>query len=75
MPAHIYEPEMGRLSARRLSESDAARVYRHLDECELCLRRLIEAERRLLSTDATTESCSEHSLDPDAQLLSRAGRG
>jgi hypothetical protein len=50
MSPHLHQPDIVRLLASRLSEADIPRVYRHLDDCELCLRRVIEAEGGLGSS-------------------------
>ena len=65
MLVHLQEPEITRLSTGRLSEADTARVYRHVDECEVCLRRLIEAEYRLASVDSAEQAhvSNEHEAD------------
>jgi hypothetical protein len=52
MSAHVHQHEIERLARRRVSAAESPRVHRHLFECELCLRRLIDAEVRL----ATAES-------------------
>ena len=49
---HLHSPDIVRLLASRLNEAETARVYRHLDDCELCLRRVIEAERGFASVDS-----------------------
>jgi hypothetical protein len=56
MSSHLHQPDIIRLLASRLSEADMPRVYRHLDECELCLRRVIEAERGFASMDSAEQT-------------------
>ena len=52
MSAHLHQPDIERLARRRASAADCPRVHRHLFQCELCLRRLIDAEVRLAAESA-----------------------
>jgi hypothetical protein len=48
MLAHVDQPDIDRIATRHQSVPDSSpRLYRHLNRCELFLRRLIEAELRL----------------------------
>ena len=47
MLAHLHQPDIDRIVIDRLDESDWPHVYRHLNDCELCLRRLIDDVIRL----------------------------
>jgi hypothetical protein len=47
MLAHVHQPDIDRIATRHQSVPDSPRLYRHLNRCELCLRRLIEAELRV----------------------------
>jgi hypothetical protein len=53
MLAHVHQPDIDRIATRHQTVPDSPRVYRHLNRCELCLRRLIEAELRLASLKVT----------------------
>jgi hypothetical protein len=44
-----------------------AHVRRHLNRCELCLRRLIEAEQRLASVEAAGQN-NAHTTDRPASV-------
>jgi hypothetical protein len=52
MPSHIDQPELERLAARHQGAPGSAEVYRHMDDCEACLRLLIEAELRLAAIES-----------------------
>jgi hypothetical protein len=69
MPAHLHQHEIDVLATRVGSVSDPV-AYRHLDDCELCLRRLIDEALRLASVEADGEVPAS-ALD---DLTSAAGR-
>jgi hypothetical protein len=55
MAAHLHQHEIDALATRVVSVSDPV-AYRHLDDCELCLRRLIDETLRLASVEADGQS-------------------
>ena len=52
MGPHVHQPDIDRIATRHQNVPDSPRVYRHLNRCELCLRRLMDAERRLASVES-----------------------
>lgn len=46
MLAHLHQPDIDRLASDRFNAADWPHAYRHWNECELCLRRLIDAGLR-----------------------------
>ena len=50
MRGHLHQPEIDALATHVVTVSDPL-SYRHLDECELCLRRLIDEVLRLGSME------------------------
>jgi hypothetical protein len=55
MRGHLHQPEIDALATQVLTVSDPL-SYRHLDECELCLRRLIDEVLRLASRETESEA-------------------
>jgi hypothetical protein len=52
MHTHVDQPELERMAARHQGAPGSAEVYRHVDDCEVCLRLLIEAELRLAAIES-----------------------
>jgi hypothetical protein len=50
MLAHLHQSDIDGLATCRVTAADQA-SHRHLDECELCLRRLIDEVLRLASLE------------------------
>jgi hypothetical protein len=55
MLGHLHQPDINGLARRRVAVADTD-THRHLDDCELCLRRLIDEVLRLapLESDGQT---------------------
>ena len=50
MREHLHQPDIARLSSR-LEAAAEPNVYRHLNQCEPCLRRLIDEVLRLATAE------------------------
>jgi hypothetical protein len=51
MLGHLHQPDIDGLARSRVTVADTD-THRHLDECELCLRRLIDEVLRLASVES-----------------------
>jgi len=50
MLGHLHQPDIHGLATRRVTTADPD-THRHLDDCELCLRRLIDEVLRLAAVE------------------------
>jgi hypothetical protein len=55
MREHLHQPDIDRLSTRRGAVADPV-AYRHLNQCEPCLRRLIDEVLRLASVEESPQA-------------------
>jgi len=56
MEPHIHQPDIDRIVVRHQNAPASPHVYRHLNRCELCLRRLMDAELRLASVESARQT-------------------